>query len=58
MTTARNFIGEAIRACNSRNLHVKVIAFDGQFLELAVSDASGMQIHESTMGKGMQDAKK
>lgn len=41
MTTARNFIGEAIRACISRNLNVKVIAFDGQFLELAVSDASG-----------------
>lgn len=41
MTTARNFIGEAIRACNSKNLNVKVIAFDGQFLELAVSDASG-----------------
>lgn len=40
MTTARNFIGKAIRACNSRNLNVKVIAFDGQFLELAVSDAS------------------
>lgn len=41
MTTARNFIGEAIRAYNSRNLNVKVIAFDGQFLKLAVSDASG-----------------
>lgn len=40
MTTARNFIGEAIRACNSRSLNVKVIAFDEQFLELAVSDAS------------------
>jgi hypothetical protein len=44
MDTARKFITEAVHACSSHGLKVKVIASDGQFLELATLDPSGRPI--------------
>ena len=41
MITARNFLCEAVKACLDKDLKVKAIAFDGQFLELSTKDGNG-----------------
>ena len=41
MTSVRGFLGDAISACEDKGLSVKVLAFDGQFAELAVKDEAG-----------------
>ena len=38
METARKYLEQAVKACLDRQLMVKVIAFDGQFSEIAVYD--------------------
>ena len=41
MVSVRSIIRELLDACKKRNLNVKAICFDGQFLDLATSDDSG-----------------
>ena len=38
MPSVRKIINEAVRACEADGLHVRVVAFDGQFTEIAVED--------------------
>ena len=41
MPTVRGFIGEAFRACIKKNLRVRVVSFDGQFLDIVTSNGDG-----------------
>ena len=41
MDVARAFIHQAVEACYMRKMFVKVVAFDGQFVEISVTDNTG-----------------
>ena len=41
MEVARAFINQAVEGCRKRKMSVKTVAFDGQFLEISVTDNKG-----------------
>jgi hypothetical protein len=48
MDAVRAIINDIISACAERNIHIKAVAFDGQFLEVAITDDDG---HPTTICK-------
>ncbi|CAG2209236.1 unnamed protein product [Mytilus edulis] len=44
MISVRNILKDAVSACTEKELNVKVIAFDGQFLEISVEDDKGIPL--------------
>ena len=44
MRAVRGILDDIVEECTSRGLHVKVISFDGQFLEFATTDADGLPL--------------
>ena len=41
MKSVRGIIADGIQACKNQNLNVKVVAFDGQFVEISTTHADG-----------------
>lgn len=44
MSSVRKMLSKAVSACILRQLNVRVVAFDGQFLEIAVEDDNGQPL--------------
>ena len=51
MKTVRGILSEIVNAICYRDLNVKAVAFDGQFLELSVEDEEGKSL---TIGRFMK----
>jgi hypothetical protein len=44
MKTVRGMLGEIVKAICDRDLNVKAVTFDGQFLELSLEDEDGKSL--------------